>query len=374
QDEQGWKKWDGAVRMYNPIFQHTTLSQRVRLIYFSNNRQRMYGMENVDGNSRKDADSKDNLNIKENTNDLKHDNANDSIDLKQSRVDDTDLTETVRQAKNKTEEHKCECDCCRQQGKSVTIVTGLFDIGRKRWSSFKRTYHDYLNFAQNVLKLDVNLVFYVEERGRYFVEKHRRGKEHKTEVIVTEWKNLTFYRYLTAIETIMGSKEFKLNNRLLNHPEGFSALYNLLMSSKFSIMYETTLRNTFHSDYFFWMDAGYGHGNSSIFPPENCPWAPCNILTDMISYINLYPTDVYKPAINRLYKMSVAPALNGGFFGGSKNAIHTYHKLYKAVLEDWLKNGRIDDDQTMALACYFKKPNLFNLVPGGWNDVFKLFN
>ncbi|CAH1779121.1 unnamed protein product [Owenia fusiformis] len=280
----------------------------------------------------------------------------------------------VLRTKNTNEERICSCGCCQRKGKSVTIVTALFDIGRKRWPSYKRTYQDYLNFAQNVLKLDVNLVFYVEEKGRYFVEKHRQGKEHKTEVVLTDWKNFTFYNYLSEMETIMGSKEFKSNHQQLNNPEGFSPLYNFLMSAKFFIMYETTLRNTFHSDYFFWMDAGYGHGNSDIFPPEDCPWAPCNILNDTISYIRLGPTDVYKPNINRLYKMAVPPVINGGFFGGSKKVIQNFYKLYKDVLEDWLKNGRIDDDQTIALACYFERPSLFNLVPGGWKDVFKLFN
>ncbi|CAH1779119.1 unnamed protein product [Owenia fusiformis] len=283
--------------------------------------------------------------------------------------------QTVLRTKNTNKEilHVCKCGCCQQKGKSVTIVTALFDIGRKRWPSYERTYQEYLTFAQNVLKLDVNLVFYVEEKGRYFVERHRQGKEHKTEVILTELNNFTFYHYLSQMETVMGSKEFKSNHEQLNNPEGFSPLYNFLMSAKFFIMYETTLRNTFHSDYFFWMDAGYGHGNSDIFPPEDCPWAPCNILNNTISYVKLEPVDIYKPDINRLYKMAVAPVISGGFFGGSKKAIQNFYKLYKDVLEDWLKNGRIDDDQTVALACYFKRPSLFNLVPGGWDDVFKLF-
>ena len=44
-------------------------------------------------------------------------------------------------------------------------------------------------------------------------------------------------------------------------------LYNIVTNSKAGRMERAILLNPFNSDFFIWLDAGMGHGESGIFPP-----------------------------------------------------------------------------------------------------------
>ena len=46
----------------------------------------------------------------------------------------------------------------------MTIVTGLFDIGREDWHLFSRSYSNYLTYMEKWLQLDVNVVVFVEQK------------------------------------------------------------------------------------------------------------------------------------------------------------------------------------------------------------------
>ena len=93
---------------------------------------------------------------------------------------------------------------------------------------------------------------------------------------------------------------------------------------------------------------------------------------DIITYIAV--NDITQvESILQLYKRRIGPGVSGGFFGGSRKALQEYHDLYHEVLEDFLSSDMVDDDQTVAIECYLRRPELFNMVPGGWNDAFWLF-
>ena len=219
------------------------------------------------------------------------------------------------------------------------------------------------------------IVAFVQEDLRDFVLYHRRGKEHITRIIPTSIENLEYYkRYYNRIKEVMDSKDFKEGHQILHHPEGFSPEYNIVMNSKFYMLYHSVAMNYFKTAFFYWMDMGYGHGALGLYP-NSCHWAPRNIMTntdDRITYIQLNNCQWISGFFD-LYKNKIPPFLNGGFFGGSKNAVIRYYFLHKRLFESYLEEGIVDDDQSMAVASYFEEPDLFNLVDGWWYDVFKLF-
>ena len=217
------------------------------------------------------------------------------------------------------------------------------------------------------------MVIYVEPKTQEFVLKHRRGKEHLTRIILTTIQDLEYYSEHDRIKEIMESENFTAKNPLLTHPEGFSPEYNILMNSKLALLRNATRRNHFKNRYFFWMDMGYGHGND-IFP-KNCYWTPRNLMNgrDKITYIMLNQLS-FIDSSHVLYKTKLPPFVNGGFFGGSRVAIDRYYFLHKEVFRQWLADNMVDDDQTLAVACYFKNKMLFNMVKGWWYDVFTMFN
>lgn len=259
---------------------------------------------------------------------------------------------------------------------NFTIVSALYDLGRERWPAFRRSFNSYLNSSIQMLNLNVPLVVYVEDKIKPFIDLLRTGKESITLVKTLPFHDLKYYSYIDDIRTAMQTEEFKKDNGLLNHPEGFSPEYNILMSSKLHMLHEAATENVFKTPFFFWLDIGYAHGNDVY--PKTCNWAPNNLMasnhSDKITYLQMNAIHLAK-SIFDVYKKQVGPCVNGGFFGGSVKAVSDYYHLYDLVFKEYLKHNIVDDDQTLAVGCYLERPELFNLVKGaGWDDVFKVFN
>ena len=255
-----------------------------------------------------------------------------------------------------------------------TIVTALYDLGRETWPHFRRKLSTYLTYSIRLLALDVPLVVYIDERVEPFVRHFRQHFDHITIYKVSELSELPYYaKYRDRMAWVMHTDDFHKNNGLLTHPEGFSPEYNVLMNAKFTMLHDTVHENPFNSSYFYWLDMGYGHGQDVY--PKYCDWTPKNIMDDLdrITYVAVNNVSTVR-SVFQLYKQRVGPGVNGGFFGGSAQAVEDYYKLHHHVLEDFLAHNMVDDDQTIAVECFLRKPSLFNMVPGEWYDVFKLFH
>ena len=225
--------------------------------------------------------------------------------------------------------------------------------------------------------MNAPLVIYVEPSAIDFVKFHRQGKEHKTKIIATSIDDLDYYQYINDIRHIMNAEAFKREHPFLHHPEGFSAEYNILMNSKFSMLSEAAALNVFNTSHFYWIDMAYGHGDSSVFP-EKCDWEPSNImysesLSDRITYIAINNISLLTN-IHQIYKKDVPPFISGGFFGGSMKAVIKYYHIHLKMFRLFLLHKMIDDDQTLAILCYFEDTSLFHFVKGWWFDAFKLFH
>ena len=55
--------------------------------------------------------------------------------------------------------------------------------------------------------------------------------------------------------------------------EGTNPLYNLVTNSKITLVHEAIQENPFKSNYFIWLDGGYGHGDASLYPADHI-WNP----------------------------------------------------------------------------------------------------
>lgn len=264
---------------------------------------------------------------------------------------------------------------------SATFVTALYDIKRDKWPRFERKFEQYLQYFKNFLNLRTNLVMFSEKST---LDQMRLTFGHLLQPnvypIIQRWVDIEYQKYRQNVTQVMDSEEFKKDNKLLKSkiPEAFSVDYVLLMNNKLSFLKEAIDINPFNSTHFFWIDAGFGHGNKTIFPSTNNTWKPSKLLSlnNFITYIMLLKNPfIYKGHEDNLHKLPLNPVLNGAFFGGDKNAVLEYYHLYYIVFRDYLDNHHVvDDDQSLAIFCFYKNPKLFNLVLGGWYDVFKLFS
>ncbi|XP_012940111.1 protein HtrL [Aplysia californica] len=259
---------------------------------------------------------------------------------------------------------------------NFTVVTAMLDIGRGSWSNQRRSYNEYLLFMQRVLRLDVSMVVFVDPPGKPFIDWMRRGRENRTKIIITHIKELPYYKYRDRIAEIMDSEEYKRDNELLERRlcESYIPDYDILQLSKLHFVDRSIQENPFNTTYFMWMDGGYGHGHD-IHPPDGV-WTPKGLFehSDRITLIEREPGVMqYYSVKDRIHKMSVN-ALVGGFHAGGSKAFQEWHRLQQQQLVEWMANGVIDDDQTMNMMTYYRKPELFRLVKGDWFDAFKLFN
>ena len=68
---------------------------------------------------------------------------------------------------------------------SITIVTGIWDIKRDELTiGWNRKFDHYLNNLEKLMKTDDNMIIYIEEKYRSFVEDRR--KPENTFIIVRE--------------------------------------------------------------------------------------------------------------------------------------------------------------------------------------------
>ena len=60
---------------------------------------------------------------------------------------------------------------------NITIVTGIWDIKRSELSEgWSRSFEHYLNHLSNLMKVEDNMIIYIEEQYRSFVEERRTSE------------------------------------------------------------------------------------------------------------------------------------------------------------------------------------------------------
>ncbi|XP_064616669.1 protein HtrL-like isoform X2 [Liolophura sinensis] len=267
---------------------------------------------------------------------------------------------------------------CKNPTPSATFVTALYDIGRGDWAIFPRPYSIYLNYFRDVLKLNINLVVFVEESDKKFVLRNRRSANmtNATRVWTKPFEDLAFHKYLPRVRDVVESEDFRANNDNLRHPEGFSPEYIILMNSKFSLLQEVAEVNPFCSSHFVWIDAGYGHGKN-VLPQNGETWVPRGLIDvhGKITIIQLERPILYEHYDRTtLFKMGARPAFIGGFFGGDSASVNLMTALHEEVFTSFLDERLVHEDQMMMLMCYLRKPEYFNPVEGWWYDGYKLFH
>ncbi|XP_059168872.1 protein HtrL-like [Physella acuta] len=259
---------------------------------------------------------------------------------------------------------------------NFTVVTAMLDIGRGTWTSQVRPYNIYLLYMQRLLRMDVNIVVYVDVKARPFIEWMRRGREGRTRVVLVRLEELPYYRYRDRMSEIMRSPEYQRDNELYQKKlcESYVPEYDILQLSKLYFVERTVRENPFKNTYFMWMDGGYGHGKN-VYPSDEL-WIPKNLFEypDKITFIEREPgVKQFEARKNILHKISIN-ILQGLFFAGGGEAFLELYRLQQEQVVEWMEQGVVDDDQTMYMLIYYKKPSLFRLVAGDWYDVFTLFN
>jgi hypothetical protein len=268
----------------------------------------------------------------------------------------------------------------KQMPDSICYVTAYLDIKRETWNTFSRDFSSYLKSLKTFLEVykavsrkGNELVIYIDECRYEQICEYIKDIDTLTVVKINEKSLRSISKLWSRLEReteIIESEEYKnLLKHRLQYPEHNNPKYTLINHAKIDMTaYSTTISNC---DYFCWIDFGYFEKTEIMHKRlVNID----KISKDTINYtlinnLTVLDKDLY-------YTLFYAPERVGGyFFIGNREKILEYQKLYHEVHEDFQKRNLADDDQHLALRCFFSNPKLFTLYNlGGWHRALLFFS
>jgi len=138
----------------------------------------------------------------------------------------------------------------------VTIVTGLWDIGRDKLSNeWSRSMDSYLEKFDSLLKIEDNMIIFGDETLQKFVMERREN--HNTQFILrnTDWfKNNDYFDLIQKIR--LTPDWYNQVGWLQDSTQARLEYYNPLVMSKMFLLNDARIMDRFNSEYLFWLDAG----------------------------------------------------------------------------------------------------------------------
>jgi hypothetical protein len=261
----------------------------------------------------------------------------------------------------------------------ICYVTSFLYMDRDTWSVYPRNFDQYLQTFTPYINLFKNddtkseMFVYIDERLYTQVRDIIPESLPITLIKINEdflRLNIPMWNRLKREDEIMKSEKYKVMfAHRIHFPESCHPKYTLINHCKIDFIAHTT--HLSDSDYFCWCDFGY------FKIPENIPKKLIDINKNLnknkINYTLINPLDDRDNDI--MYTMNYYPERIGGFFFlGNRENMLKYQQLFHQVHQWFQDNNLADDDQTLAMACYYQNQELFSLhLAGGWHKAFVYF-
>jgi ABC-type branched-subunit amino acid transport system ATPase component len=132
---------------------------------------------------------------------------------------------------------------------NVTIVTGIWNIKRDELSEgWSRTYQHYLNNLEKLMKVSDNMIIYIEEEYKSFVEERRIS--NNTLIIIREldWfkQNEHIFNKIQKIRTT--PDWHNQTGWLTDSTQAKLEMYNPIVMSKMFLLHDAVILDKFNSE------------------------------------------------------------------------------------------------------------------------------
>jgi len=243
--------------------------------------------------------------------------------------------------------------------KNITIVTGLWDLGRHGLSeSFKRSFTDYKHRFFELLKSDVQMCIWIPKSLEEEVLKIRENKP--TKIYYKELKDFESWNpFFKEIQEIRKNEKWKSQvGWLYESPQANLEYYNPMMFTKMFMVNDSAILNPFNSEYFFWIDGGITNTvhkgyfqHDKVFDNLENYIKSIDDKLIQISYPYVGSEEVHgfeRAAFAKYCEVDYVDLISrGGFFGGKKDLIHEINSLYYEVMKDTLESGYMGADECL---------------------------
>jgi len=272
---------------------------------------------------------------------------------------------------------------------NVTIVTGLWDLGRgelKEW--MRRDFEQYKKKFFEMLESDIPMCIWIPSSLVDEVMKVR--SEHNTKIFIKEVKDFEkWFPFFEEHEKIRTDPDwYNIADWLADSPQAALKYYNPMMMCKVFMLNDSAIINPFESKYFYWIDGGLTNTVSKSYFTDGSIFKKIPNYSEKFIHIS-YPYMPNKevhgfPADKMCQYLGIQSdeeimISRGGFFGGKKEDVHTYNSLYYSVLEDTMKKGLAGADECLFTIVKYQNKNFvdsFKIESNGlvWPFFEKIHN
>lgn len=252
----------------------------------------------------------------------------------------------------------------------VTIVTGMWDLGRGNLDGWAhRPFDAYKENFFKLLKANISMCIWIPSSLEEEVWSIR--KKHNTKVYIKEVEDFkTWFPFFEEHETIRTNPTwYNSVEWLSSSPQAALQMYNPMMMTKMFMVNDSALMNPFNTEYFYWIDGGLTSTVPSAKFTDGDVFRKIPLVyNDSIVHI-AYPyepaTEIHGFEKNALYSAcglsSNDPRIlisRGGFWGGPKDLIHEYNKVYYGIMEFTINAGYLGADECLFTIAAYKYPDM----------------
>lgn len=256
--------------------------------------------------------------------------------------------------------------------KNVTIVTGLWDMGRgdlQGWG--QRDFKQYKDRFFEMLKTDVQMCIWIPKDLEGEVLSIRGDKP--TKIFIKNVEDFeTWNPFFNKIDEIRNNPNwYNIAGWLPESPQAALKYYNPMMFTKMFMLNDSAITNPFNSEYFFWIDGGltntvgtgYFHNDKVLDNLDNY------VLKHGRKFVQISYPYTSNDEIHGFERRAMARHCNtdfvdyvcrGGFFGGSKDRVHEINNYYYNVMETTLNENLMGADECLFTILSYKYPNIIH--------------
>lgn len=268
--------------------------------------------------------------------------------------------------------------------KEVTIVTGLWDLGRENTDAWcQRPFNEnYVKALEKLLTIDANFFVYVpkelslELKDKFWDKENIYFQPFEVEEFKTRYLGGAMYN---QIQNIRKKDEWlKQEDWISGSPQAVLQDYNPMVMSKMFLLHDAKIYNVFKSNYFYWIDAGIT--NTVSYELLNSGVMDKLGREDFIFLTYPYEVQTQIHGFERTAMASYAHTdfvkyvCRGGFFGGYKDTLTDMNSIYYHLLNETLMAGLMGTEESIFTIMSYLYPDyisLFDLGGGGIQPYFE---
>jgi len=266
-----------------------------------------------------------------------------------------------------------------KQMEKITLVTGLWDIGRDTLiDGWSRGYDHYLNKLNELLDVHYNLIIYGDEQLRDFVFKKRTPEN--TQFIVRDRNWFVQNDYYDKIQNIRNNPEwYNQVPWLKESTQAKLEFYNPLVMSKMFLLNDAKILDKFDSEYFYWIDAGLTNTVHAGYFTHDKVLDKLPKMSKKFMFI-CFPyetsTEIHGFEFKKICEMSktkVERVARGGFFGGHKDLFGSINGIYYNLLQTSLNEGYMGTEESLFTIIGYTYPDLVDNFSIDYNGLINKF-